>query len=236
MVKGSTRRESKLSEIARLGMSSFLVDLEKQEHVPLDFFASDVLVLNVPPSNASSESAYVRQMDLVLGMIKEKTRVLFVSSTGVYPDVNRVVTEKDADRSATSRSGISLLEVEEKFQTEKNTVVRFGGLIDARRHPGRWFAGKVDLAEGNAPVNLLHLEDCIGAICTIIEQDAWGEVFNVCHPEHPSKSSYYPQQSLKLGLEPPTYDLSSSKGWKEISSEKFLRKTGYVFRRSIWDV
>lgn len=237
VVKGSSRSESKLSEIALLGMSPYLVDLEKEEHLPLDFFASDIFILNVPPSNAHSASAYADQMGVVLDVIMNKeTKVLFVSSTGVYPDVNRVVTEKDADRSAISRSGVSLLEVEEKFQSEKNTIVRFGGLIDARRHPGRWFAGKVDLDAGNAPVNLVHLEDCIGAICAIIEQGAWGEVFNVCYPEHPSKSTYYPQMSLELGLEAPTYAPSGLKEWKVVSPEKFLRKTGYIFRRSIWDV
>lgn len=236
-VKGSSRSEQKLVEITALGMSPFLIDLNQRKEMSEVFFESDALIFNVPPSNADTESSYFEQLDRVLQRIKpERTNVLFVSSTGVYPDANRIVTEEDAVKSASSRSGISLLEAEEKFHSDRNTIVRFGGLIDGRRHPGKWFAGKTGLSSGNMPVNLVHLDDCIGAICTIIEKDFWGEVFNICSSEHPVKSTYYPEMSLKLGLEEPSYDQSSHKDWKEVSSEKFLMKTGYQFKRSIWEM
>jgi len=47
------------------------------------------------------------------------------------------------------------------FQT---TVIRLAGLIGPGRNPARFFAGKTNIPNGNAPVNLIHLDDCIGFI------------------------------------------------------------------------
>lgn len=215
-------------------MKAFIVNLNPGENVPDEFFDSDVLILNIPPSN-TDELSYLAQLDRVIHVTTFK-HCLFISSTGVYPSLNREVFEEDAVESAKSRSGISLLRAEKKFHSTLNTVVRFGGLVDERRHPGRWFAGRRGLPGGADPVNMIHLEDCIGAIKSIIDQEIWGELFSVCHPEHPSKADYYERMTKLFGLEPPEFLMEKSAAWKQVSPMHFQERSGYQFRRSIWEI
>lgn len=236
-VKGSTRSREKLEEIEANGMEAFRIDLSQPEEISSEFFESDVLILNIPPSSAETEEVYHAQLDIVLNQIEtRRTHVLFVSSTGVYPNLNREVKEEDADPNTTSRSGISLLKAERKFHLPIHTVLRFGGLIDERRHPGKWFAGKTGLTGGNVPVNMIHLNDCIGAISTVLEKEYWGDVFNACHPDHPTKAEYYTKMSETLGLEPPKFSSEELSDWKIVSVEKFLTATDYKFQHSIWEI
>jgi len=234
-VKGSTRTQEKLIEIKKNGMYAFQLDLGQPNVLAKDFFEADVIVLNIPPSATKNVDDYFHHLQRFNDEISNTTNVLYISSTGVYPSLNKTVTEVDADENATSRSGISLLKAEQIIQSDQATVVRFGGLINEVRHPGRWFAGKSNISGGHVPVNMIHLDDCIGAIQIIIEKDIWGETFNVCSEEHPLKKDYYPKMSEKLGLEPATFANNADTKWKIVSSQKFLDKTGYAFKRSIWD-
>ena len=234
-VAGSTTNEDKLSEIADNGMKPYLIDL-KESVKTRDFFAAKCLVVTIPPRNPENGVSCLALLDQLLHVVQPETRILFVSSTGVYPNLNRVVTESDADVIMKSRAGIPLLEAEKKFSSATNTIVRFGGLIDERRNPGFWFAGKSGLEGGHVPVNLVHLDDCIGAIHTIITQQLWGQTFNVCSPEHPTRAAYYSGMSRKLNMEPPVLDRQETEDWKEVSSQYFQDTSGYSFQRSIWEL
>lgn len=232
-VNGSTRKESKLQEIIHLGMKPHLLDLS-QPNDNVGFFESDILIIAIPPSSSSSPEEFYSQLSWI-SKVYSTGYVLFVSSTGVYPNLNRVVTEEDASVEALSRSGISLLKAEGVVKSSKTTVIRFGGLIDSRRHPGKWFAGKSGISGGSVPVNLVHLDDCIGSIIKIIDLGAWGRTYNVCHSDHPLKTEYYPKMSEGIGLEPPQFN-PHLEDWKIVSSDKFIHETGYGFQKSIWQV
>jgi nucleoside-diphosphate-sugar epimerase len=94
--------------------------------------------------------------------------VLFISSTSVYNDVDAFVTEETIARPATE-SGKQLLETEQLLQSNinfKTTILRFGGLIGEDRHPVKFLA-VAKSRKSNAPINLIHQEDCIGIINAI---------------------------------------------------------------------
>ena len=82
------------------------------------------------------------------------------------PDKSHAQSEVfDAEMDCLTRAGISLLEMEQLF-TQNNqfeaAVIRFGGLYGPGRHPGNFLARKKELAGASNPVNMIHLEDCIG--------------------------------------------------------------------------
>jgi nucleoside-diphosphate-sugar epimerase len=52
----------------------------------------------------------------------------------------------------------------------KTTILRFGGLIGEDRNPIRFLAGRENLENPDAPINLIHQTDCIGIILRIIEK------------------------------------------------------------------
>ena len=60
----------------------------------------------------------------------------------------------------------------------QHSILRFGGLAGGDRKAGRFLAGRKDVKNGAAPVNMIHRDDCIGIIHRIIENPLWGRVWN----------------------------------------------------------
>ena len=52
-------------------------------------------------------------------------------------------------------------------------ILRLAGLVGPGRHPGRFFAGK-SAPDGQHGVNLVHLEDVIGAIELLLQAPKGG--------------------------------------------------------------
>ena len=108
----------------------------------------------------------------------------FISSTSVYGDVCGMVDE-DTLPSPETLSG-EILVLAEKLFTSSNsfqtTVIRFGGLVGPGRDPGRFFAGKENISNGLAPVNLIHLDDCIGIGKEIIRKNFFPYTSMPVHP------------------------------------------------------
>ncbi len=235
-LKGSTRTRSELEVIKSHGIEPFYLVLDpdlRGDNVD-DFFNCDVLVVNFPPERRDDIAEYhTSQIRSLIARIESSplTKVLFVSSTSVYPDLGREVSEDD-DAPPEKPSGIALLEAERLFRLSsrfETTIIRFGGLIGYDRMPGRFLAGRKGITGGNAPVNLIHRDDCLGIIHRIIERSVWGETFNACADEHPLRKEYYTAQALKLGLDPPGFE-DGGGGFKIIRSDKLKKLLEYRFK------
>jgi hypothetical protein len=114
--------------------------------------------------------------------------------------------------------------------------LRFGGLIGEDRHPIRFLAGRKNLENPEAPINLIHQTDCIGIIMTILRQAQhdkweWNETFNAVAPFHPSREQYYTQKAIDLGLELPQFNSESPPFGKTILSTKVENVLGYTFSK-----
>ncbi|QIL74776.1 NAD-dependent epimerase/dehydratase family protein [Hymenobacter sp. HDW8] len=192
---------------------------------------TDVLVLNVPPRRSATASSYANLLQPVAEAAQEcgVGHVLFVSSTSVYPDEPRAMRETDAH--ATSEAASDILRAEELFAPQpNNTVVRLAGLFGPQRPPGRFLAGRHDVAQANAPVNLIHLTDCVGLLTAIIRQQAWGFTFNACAISHPVRGDFYPKAAQQLGLQPPDFRMDDALGGKIIDSTLIRQTLGYQFK------
>jgi nucleoside-diphosphate-sugar epimerase len=237
-VKGSTTSPGKLALLADAGIVPFLLDLS--ENLPLnpDFFNCDILVISIPPKARSGAGAeYVPKLQRVLDAIHLSTvkKVILISSTGVYADLNQEVNEQTTPQPNTP-AGQVLFEAEELFRRQngfKTTIIRFGGLIGPGRDPGRFFAGKKDLPNGLAPVNLIHLDDCTGITRAIIQQDVFGHTINACTPNHPTKMTFYTKATAKAGLALPEF-LSELKEWKIVGSAVVGEVLTYNYKMDNW--
>jgi nucleoside-diphosphate-sugar epimerase len=164
-------------------------------------------------------------------------KVLFVSSTSVYSDENTRVAEDTIPKPDTE-SGKQLLEAEELLQSNEkfqSTVIRFGGLIGADRHPIKFLSGKTNIENPDAPINLIHQEDCIGIIEKIIQKAQnenynWNETYNAVAPFHPTRKEYYTQKAMEFNLPLPHFNESKPSIGKLISSEKVEHILGYSFK------
>jgi nucleoside-diphosphate-sugar epimerase len=246
-VKGSTTSEDKMALLQNAGINPYLILLESDgiSGNCNDFLnESETLIIDIPPklrgNNAthSSEAVFVKKMQHLIPYIEKSTvkKVLFVSSTSVYPEDNSIITE-DSPLNPETESGKQLVAVETLLQKNahfKTTIVRFGGLIGEDRHPIPFLAGKRNLENPKAPINLIDQEDCIGIILEILQQVqtdklVWGETFNAVAPFHPSREEYYTQKAIDLGLELPQFNLESPTFGKTILSTQVETVLGYTF-------
>lgn len=197
------------------------------------------LFIMIPPGLRRNTGAdFVLKMANLLEEIKNSDveKVVLVSSISVYDDSQGEVSEKDRPQPKTN-SGKQLLQVEELFAHSEGlqtTVVRFGGLIGGTRQPVKYLTGRKDLVDGHAPVNLIHRDDCIHILLEIVNQDAFGKVFNAVNPHHPLKSAYYTHKAKELGLVPPTFAQTPSDAiFKQVDSENLPLILGYIFKKPL---
>lgn len=242
-VRGSTTTPEKQEKMREAGIEPYLLQLDPEVNDPGDFFAADALFLNIPPPrNVDDRQAYHRQQ---IDSVREAAAaadcpwIIFASSTGVYPKINEVVTETDVpdDPSAVDApmrsTGRILIEVEERLWNDDRfdtTILRFAGLYGGDRQPGRFLAGRTDVSGGDAPINLIHRDDCIGIVRAAIEQSARNDVFNACSDEHPTRRTFYAHEAQRLGLEPPTFADDDDTTNKIVSNERVKQRLGYTFK------
>lgn len=241
-VKGSVTDQAKALSLKTMGFNTHKMVLTEggtigDLHDFLD--ETDVLVIMVPPGlRGNTGMNYALKMAHFLHAIEaaQVPKVLLVSSTSVYDDTQGRVTEKD-NPAPQLKSAKQLYEVEQLFfnaQCFEASIVRFGGLYGGSRNPVRFLAGRKELNNGGAPVNLIHRDDCIGILTAIIAQDAFGHIFNAVTPQHPSKREYYSQQALDLGLELPFYKANSSdEVFKQVDSVTISEILGYTFTHNL---
>ena len=238
-VKGSTTRPEKLEQIREQGIEPYLIRVQEEVEGPEkeSFFDADLLILNIPPGgrrNPEVEEQYPQQVKAIMEHIHSGAvqYLLFIGSTSVYGDENREVTEAD-DLDPATPSARALVVIERYLALLKQpraTILRMGGLVGGNRKAGRFLAGKKEVPNGEAPVNLVHLEDCIGVIGAVIEQSAWGHTFNVCAGLHPTRAEFYTAQAIKQGFEPPAFRAGTKLAYKIVSNEKVKKTLGYEFR------
>jgi nucleoside-diphosphate-sugar epimerase len=237
-VNGSTTTPEKRDVLQQQGIKPFLLNLadaDLSQESLAEFLDADILVLNIPPKlRSDGGESYLQQLHVLLKALRQSpvSRVLFVSSTSVYLELNRVVTEEDTVFTDEQDPGNMLLQAERLFQDNEDwvcTVVRFGGLVGGSRQPGRFMAGKQNLPNGDAPVNLIHLDDCVNILLRVIEQEKWNQVYNACADEHPSRRDFYAAAASALGLVPPTFEDMEETHFKRISNQKLKQDLAYVF-------
>jgi nucleoside-diphosphate-sugar epimerase len=243
LVYGSTTSEEKLADLKKEGIiPSKIVLGENKIQGPVRAFLTplEILIINVPPKlRGKYKENYVQKMKLLYDeiMISGIKKIVFISSTAVYGNVVGEVTEK-TETLPVSTSGRQLLAVEQLFGGAENiatAIIRFGGLIGPNRHPVKFLAGREGLENGEDYVNLIHLNDCIGMILFILENDYWNATYNGVFPDHPIKSEFYTAEALKRGLPAPKYVLKKSKNKRKFIISKNILNKFYCFSTPITD-
>lgn len=233
-VKGSVTYEEKFGLLRDASILPYRIVLSDTEVIldDPDFFKCDVLVISIPPRRIEEiEQVFPSQIRRLIPFILKAgiQKVIFISSTSVYPDQNQLARENDIlfpDKA----SGKALVDAENLLREEsgfKTTIVRFGGLIGADRNPAR-FLRKSTQPIANEPVNLIHQDDCIGIISAIAKQELWGETLNACCPEHPMKKDFYEKAAIQSGLPVPVISEELA-AFKTIDSGKLIRLLNYQF-------
>jgi nucleoside-diphosphate-sugar epimerase len=233
-IKGSTTSEIKLADLGDLGVEPHLVKLDPSPGGDTvgDFFSTDTLIVAIPPKRKSNATdVYLEQMrELNVYLKATPVRyVIFISSTSVYPDDARIVTEADVDPTSYLYHAERLFLENTSINT---TILRLGGLIGNDRHPGKFLAGKSDVGGRNHPVNLIHQVDSMKIIGQIVQKQIWNQVFNACCDIHVTREEFYRSASKNLKLVPPVFKNDTSVS-KTVNSEKLKAVLGFQFSNAL---
>lgn len=210
-VIGSTSREERLPILKAQGIQPVLIHLSEKEISgnPEALQSIEVLVLTVPPGgrrNPRAAALYPQKIGLLLELLPA-CHIVYTSSTSVYGTPKGLVGLSQPPMPTTA-SGHAILAVEELLtrHSPSVTILRLAGLIGPDRHPATFLAGRQNLPDGDAPVNLIYRDDVIQAIEAVIQQQRWGVILPLAAPLHPAKKVYYPHIARQLGLIPPQFD------------------------------
>lgn len=239
-VKGSTTSVSKLADLTSVGITPYLVNVEEGiNQYDEQFFDCDVLFIAIPPKSKSPQGGDYLLKIKAIADLSEKfgvKQIILISSSGIYPDDNFIVDETTIPRPNTE-SGVTLLNAENILQsntTFTTTIIRFTGLIGPGRNLGKYFAGKTDIPNGLAPINLIHLTDCLGLSLAIIQQKAFGKIYHGVSPSHLTRKEFYAKACLASGLEKPMF-LNELLAWKQIESKNVPEVLAYEYVFTVWD-
>jgi nucleoside-diphosphate-sugar epimerase len=222
-VKISTRREDKAEQLLGAGLQPFIIDIDNITENIQAFLQSQTLIINITSKNISGFKSLIKEIEI--SPVKE---VLFISSTSVYPEQSGLCQESDQ----LDMDSHPLLIIEQLFTQNKHfksTIIRFAGLIGAKRHPGRFFATGKAIRLANAGVNLIHLKDCLAIIGIIIKEHIFPELLNACADTHPSKAQFYTANALALGFNKPNLSEENKLSTKIVSNEKLKKRLNYQF-------
>ncbi|QYK11563.1 SDR family oxidoreductase [Shewanella rhizosphaerae] len=257
-VTGSKRSPQEAEALSADGITGFALDLEALESEGLSSqtreaitqgLACDAIVINIPPGLRRGDNGYLDRLKRLKALMgtHEYQRIIFISTSGVYPAGGGCFSSESAesgcvesDAKVHSPASETLLAAEALFSGANSAVgesnnncvvVRFAGLIGPKRHPGRFLAGREDVPGGNLAVNMVHLDDCIGAVTSLLKAEGpLSPAYNLCAPQHPTKAEFYQQAATQLGLTPPSFIEGDLAEDKRVDGGLITRELNYRYK------
>jgi nucleoside-diphosphate-sugar epimerase len=232
-VYGSTTSEHKIAQLASSGITPFLVkaDLGQIEGPVSKLLTNcDILVLTIPPGKSGAN--YPETIRNLANLAKQAgiSEIIFTSSISVYPEADSIYTESDKiDDIKSPTPHIIAAEQVVRQLCPLSTILRLGGLVGGERHPVKFVGQKTAAHDPDAPINLVHRDDCIELILQLIEKEIKGELFNVVAPYHPGRFDYYSRKARSINLPDPTFSAKTGKRGKIVSSRHIMTTMDYVF-------
>ena len=230
-VQVATHSPEKMIGFEKAGLNPFLITLDF-ENFSVDVIkekskTADYAILMLPPTSFEN---YALTIQTITDCFKENTQVVFTSSISVYEDKSAIV-----DENSPCKENHVIILAEKHLGRKKSvntTILRLAGLIGAGRHPISALIKKEIIANGLAPVNLVHQLDVISVIKLVLRKNIHNEVFNICYPEHPTRKDFYESAADKLFSKKIKF-ISEGSG-KIVNGQKIVKFCGFTYKNTIY--
>ena len=221
-VKGSATSNNNFDKLKSKVVTPFIIDIKQRENDVSGFLLSDILIISITSKSKDDFENLISQIE------NSKVRkVIFISSTSVYPNSNGIVTEESSIKIS------ALTEIEHLFRSNKifqSTIIRFGGLFGYDRQPGNFIKVDKKIENPEGYINFIHRDDCNQIIRKIIENNTWNKTLNACADSHPKRRDFYKKEFKKLGRTDPVFNEESLNTYKIVNSEKLKTLLDYKFK------
>ena len=197
-IKVSLRDEKKSEIYKKFGFSAYI--LNEYDFSFLDeLLDTDYLFINYTTSKFENYLAFLEKI-YNHPKIKNIEKIIFVSSTSVYPDIEESFNEEFIIKNPSNKM---VLDAENLVLNKTHIIFRASGLFGGDRIAGRRLANKiVDFPK--TKINFVHRNDVINATIFAIENDLNG-IFNLCSKQHPTKEELYSFNAQKYNFEKPIF-------------------------------
>lgn len=237
-------------EIAATGIHPVIADITKLASLRGKVDGFDWIVNAVSSSKGGLDeyrAVYREGTRNLLSLLQEKSpaKYIHVSSTSVYGQQDgSIVTEASATEPESATSKV-LVETEQLLLQEfvangfPAIIARLSGIYG----PGRGFLfqqflkGEATLdGGGQRHLNMVHLEDVVGALASLLLCGEAGQIYNLTDDEPVTQLEFFQWLANRLQRPlPPVSDeprLSRKRGVtnKQVSNAKFKGQSGYEFR------
>lgn len=197
---------------------------------------ADALVITLPARRTGDgDDFYLQAVQEIVdsALAHNIPRIIFTSSTSVYGETEGSVKETSPLEPVTA-SGRVLKELETWLHDLPGTsvdILRLAGLVGPERHPGRFLAGKTNVANGAHGVNLVHLEDVISAITLLLQAPKGGHIYNLCAPAHPTRAEFYSLMARQMNLDAPVFRTETQNGHgKLVDGNRICNELGFEYQ------
>ncbi|MCG8698874.1 MAG: NAD(P)-binding domain-containing protein [Bacteroidales bacterium] len=245
-VTGTTTHSEKLDELSQQGVEAHLLNLldsNVEEQLNAISTAYDYIFINIPPTQLIKKGIdYAAEIEKIVKRLHQNTTrgVIFVSSTSVYPNTGNEVVETTVGEPSKPSGGV-LLDTENRlmeWNKSKVVVLRIAGLIGYDRLPSSFLRRMNKVKDLDAPLNLIHRDDCIGIIKRIVKDDIFGEIFNLVCDYHPTRREFYRLPSDQEGLYSENMEnregnnqlMKPGRTFKIVSNKKIKQAINYEFK------
>jgi len=171
----------------------------------------DIIIITVPFSKKGSLSNSLHNLFSFIGDFKGQ--LFYMSSTGVYPNIEKEFLEDDVSSDAVSGERM----MKEKYP--QVNILRLAGLMGDQR-----LLRNFKVTNLNFAVNHIHYADICIVLEKMIERQLKSKVYNVVAPFHPAKSEVINAQN---NIE---YSEKCEVKGKKISSSKLSSELDFVFK------
>lgn len=218
LVVASKRTEKGVLELQKQQIDACKFTLGDDLNAPAlnTLFSTDVLVINIAPGRKTIQpDQFVTDMSALITHAKQQGTkyLLFISTTAVYGNVSRIVYEySELDpQTDSAKAHVRIEDVILSTFNQNASIFRLAGLVSQDRHPAKYLSAKQNLENGQQAVNLIHRDDVITAIDSLISGKHFGQTFHLSASEHPSRAEYYTHAAQALGLPAPHFAKATSK-------------------------
>ncbi len=217
-------------EIADVSDIDSLKELEQKCGTP-------EVVIHCASSGRGGKEAYQRVFEQGaqnLVNVFPNSRLLFTSSSSVYPQVEGELVNEMADAQPDRETGKILRRAESITLEAGGTVLRLSGIYGEGRSVilKKWLKGESKVEEdGRRILNQIHRRDAASAFLLVAESPQAGEIFNVSESQPKSQLEtlqYLAEHYGKALPESVPRDLNRKRGWThKIVCSKKLQALGW---------
>lgn len=215
----TTTTASKIEELESKGYHPTLIDFPNHESEIItkwDVFPQlDAVIITVPFSGirGAQISMKEKQENLLKFLGDYKGQLFLMSSTGVYPQIDKDFTENDQPAEEVESENFILQ------QFPKTNILRLAGLMGDQRLLKNYNISNLDLL-----VNHIHYADICSVVKKMLNNQSESKVYNVVAPIHPNK-----EEVINAQKDLP-YEGTRTTVGRTISPNKLFKELNFEFQ------